>query len=62
MKRSRSRLRFGGSLHVCSNGAQYDTPGEPAQPVQNLFDSGYKSFVGTPEIGRMALLRLTYEF
>ncbi len=30
--------------------------------VQNLLDSGYRSFVGAPEIGRMALLRLRYEF
>jgi outer membrane receptor for ferrienterochelin and colicins len=30
--------------------------------VQNLFDRGYRSFPGVPEIGRMALLRLRYEF
>jgi iron complex outermembrane receptor protein len=28
--------------------------------VTNLFDSGYRSFIGVPEIGRMALLRLRY--
>lgn len=30
--------------------------------VQNLLDSGYRSFTGTPEIGRMALMRLRYDF
>lgn len=30
--------------------------------VQNLFDTGYRSFVGAPTIGRMALLRLKYDF
>jgi outer membrane receptor for ferrienterochelin and colicins len=30
--------------------------------VQNVFDTGYRSFVGVPEIGRMALLRLRYTF
>jgi outer membrane receptor protein involved in Fe transport len=30
--------------------------------VQNIFDSNYQSFVGVPEIGRMALLRLRYDF
>jgi outer membrane receptor for ferrienterochelin and colicins len=30
--------------------------------VQNLFDTKYRSFAGVPEIGRMALLRLKYEF
>jgi outer membrane receptor for ferrienterochelin and colicins len=29
--------------------------------IQNLFDEKYQSFVGTPEIGRMAILRLRYE-
>jgi outer membrane receptor for ferrienterochelin and colicins len=29
--------------------------------IQNLFDEKYQSFVGTPEIGRMAILRLKYE-
>jgi len=28
--------------------------------VTNLFDTGYRSFIGVPEIGRMALLRLRY--
>ncbi len=30
--------------------------------VQNAFDNAYRSFAGVPEIGRMALLRLRYEF
>ncbi len=30
--------------------------------VQNAFDTAYRSFAGVPEIGRMALLRLRYEF
>jgi outer membrane receptor for ferrienterochelin and colicins len=30
--------------------------------VQNLLDDGYRSFPGVPEIGRLALLRLRYEF
>lgn len=30
--------------------------------VQNLFDTPYGSFVRVPQIGRMALLRLTYDF
>lgn len=30
--------------------------------VQNLFDRGYRSFPGVPEVGRMALLRLRYDF
>ena len=30
--------------------------------VQNVFDHGYRSFPGTPEIGRMAVLRLRHEF
>ncbi|HEV2130890.1 MAG TPA: TonB-dependent receptor, partial [Longimicrobiaceae bacterium] len=30
--------------------------------VQNLTDRPYQSFVGVPQIGRMALLRLRYEF
>lgn len=34
---SRSRLRYGGSLTQCSNGAQYSTPGEP-WPNTNLYD------------------------
>ncbi len=29
--------------------------------IQNLFDEEYQSFVGTPSIGRMAILRLRYE-
>ncbi len=30
--------------------------------VQNALDTEYRSFAGVPEIGRMALLRLRYEF
>jgi outer membrane receptor for ferrienterochelin and colicins len=30
--------------------------------VTNLFDHAYQSFIGTPQIGRMALLRLRYDF
>jgi outer membrane receptor for ferrienterochelin and colicins len=30
--------------------------------VQNLFDSPHRSFPGVPDIGRMALLRLRYQF
>jgi outer membrane receptor for ferrienterochelin and colicins len=30
--------------------------------VQNMLDDGYRSFAGVPEVGRMALLRLRYEF
>ncbi len=38
-------------------------PGASIQlAVSNVFDEGYRSFLGVPEIGRMALLRLRYEF
>ncbi len=30
--------------------------------VQNLFDREYRSFVRVPAMGRLALLRLSYEF
>lgn len=30
--------------------------------VSNLYDSDYRSFVGVPAIGRIALLRLKHEF
>jgi len=30
--------------------------------VQNVFDTAFRSFPGTPEVGRMALLRLRYHF
>ena len=30
--------------------------------VQNLFDSEYRSFPGVPTVGRMALVRLRYDF
>ena len=29
--------------------------------IQNLLDEKYQSFVGTPTIGRMAILRLRYD-
>lgn len=39
-----------------------NVPGATVQlGVQNLLNSGYRSFVGVPEIGRMALLRLRYQ-
>ncbi|MBI4541077.1 MAG: TonB-dependent receptor [Gemmatimonadetes bacterium] len=38
-------------------------PGTSIQlAVSNLLDEPFKSFVGTPEIGRLALLRLSWEF
>jgi outer membrane receptor for ferrienterochelin and colicins len=38
-------------------------PGASVQlAVQNVLDAGYRSFAGVPEVGRMALLRLRYEF
>jgi outer membrane receptor protein involved in Fe transport len=44
----------------------YPVPGLPGASlqlaVQNLFDEGYRSFPGVPQVGRMALLRLRYEF
>lgn len=30
--------------------------------VSNLFDTGYRSFAGVPEVGRMAMIRMRYEF
>ncbi len=30
--------------------------------IQNVFDTGYTSFIGVPEVGRLALLRFKYEF
>lgn len=30
--------------------------------VQNIFDAEYRSFVGVPEIGRLALVRVKYDF
>jgi outer membrane receptor protein involved in Fe transport len=29
--------------------------------ITNLFDEKYQSFIGTPEIGRMAIVRLKYD-
>jgi len=38
-------------------------PGASVQlSIQNAFDSEYRSFAGVPAIGRMALLRIRYEF
>jgi outer membrane receptor for ferrienterochelin and colicins len=38
-------------------------PGAALQlSVQNVFDTDYRSFVGVPDMGRLALLRLRYEF
>jgi outer membrane receptor for ferrienterochelin and colicins len=30
--------------------------------IQNVLDAGYRSFAGVPDVGRMALIRLRYEF
>jgi outer membrane receptor for ferrienterochelin and colicins len=42
----------------------YRVPQQPGLEVQlsvqNIFDTGYRSFVGVPEVGRLALLRLRY--
>ena len=44
----------------------YDLPSMTGAAVQlsvsNVFDKAYRSFVGVPEVGRLALLRLRYEF
>lgn len=44
----------------------YDLPNVPGASLQlavsNVFDTGYRSFVGVPAIGRFAILRLRYEF
>jgi iron complex outermembrane receptor protein len=44
----------------------YDLPTMPGASVQlaitNLLDEDYRSFVGVPKVGRLALLRLRYEF
>jgi hypothetical protein len=40
---SRTRLRYGGSYSVCTNGAQFSTPGEPP-PVGNLYDFNTTEF------------------
>lgn len=42
----------------------YRPPGTSATvqlAVNNVFDTGYRSFVGVPTMGRMAMLRLRYE-
>ena len=38
-----------------------NTPAELQLAVTNLFDSAYRSFVGVPNIGRFAILRLKYD-
>ncbi|HSM04120.1 MAG TPA: hypothetical protein VK858_05845, partial [Longimicrobiales bacterium] len=30
--------------------------------VSNVLDEAYQSFIGAPAVGRMAMLRITYEF
>jgi outer membrane receptor protein involved in Fe transport len=30
--------------------------------IQNLFDNEHRTFVGTPLLGRLAMVRLRYEF
>jgi len=44
----------------------YDLPSMTGAAVQlsvsNVFDKAYRSFVGVPKVGRLALLRLRYEF
>ena len=38
-------------------------PGASVQvAITNLLDEDYQSFVGVPAVGRLALLRLRYEF
>jgi iron complex outermembrane receptor protein len=40
-----------------------NVPGASVQlAITNLFDSDYRSFVGVPRVGRLALLRLRYQF
>jgi outer membrane receptor protein involved in Fe transport len=42
----------------------YSVPGTPATvqlAVNNVFDTPYQSFVGVPDIGRFALLRVKYD-
>lgn len=39
-----------------------DTGAELQLNIQNLFDEPYKNFVGVPEIGRLAMLQLKYNF
>jgi len=44
----------------------YAIPGFRGAEVQlgvtNVFDDAYKSFIGVPEVGRLAILRLKYQF
>ena len=54
------------SFFLLDIGAGYQLPflrgGSVHLNVQNVLDDGYRSFAGVPEVGRMALLRLRYEF
>jgi outer membrane receptor protein involved in Fe transport len=44
-------------------GYRLPVPGASVQlSVSNLLDESYQSFIGTPTIGRVAILRLSYEF
>ena len=65
-------LLVAGSLRDCVESSTlvdllmgYRLPGTGAEiqlQVSNLLDEGYRSFVGVPEIGRLALLQLKYRF
>jgi outer membrane receptor for ferrienterochelin and colicins len=54
------------SFNIVDIGAGYRIPqlrGASIQlNIQNVFDTDFRAFIGTPVIGRMALLRLKYEF
>jgi outer membrane receptor protein involved in Fe transport len=44
--------------------AGYEVPNTAATlqfSVINVFDTGYRSFVGVPKIGRFAMVRVRYE-
>jgi hypothetical protein len=38
-----------------------NTAAEIQLAVTNLFDSSYRSFVGVPDIGRFAIVRMKYD-
>ena len=38
-----------------------NTPAELQMAVTNLFDTPYRSFVGVPDIGRFAIVRIKYD-
>ena len=54
------------SFFLLDLSAGYQLPAVPGASihlsVQNVFDEGYRSFIGAPEVGRLALLRVRYEF